>query len=55
MPYMALLKLLFMLFPFIVLKHLNLVERPFMEDSPVAGTEQHRRMTQEAVIRLLRK
>lgn len=32
-----------------------LVERPFMENSPIAGTEEHRKVAQEAIIRLLRK
>ena len=32
-----------------------LVERPFMEDSPIAGTEEHRKITQEAIVRLLGK
>jgi hypothetical protein len=32
-----------------------LVERPFMEDSPIAGTKEHRKITQEAIIRLLGK
>jgi hypothetical protein len=30
-----------------------LIERPFMEDSPIAGTEEHRKVTQEAIISLL--
>jgi hypothetical protein len=55
MTYMELLKLLNMLFPFIVSMHLNLVEQPFMEDSPIAGTEENRRVAQEAIVRLLRK
>jgi len=55
MTYLELLKLLCIMFLFIVVKHLNLVERPFMEDSLIAGTEEHRRVTQEAIIRLLRK
>lgn len=32
-----------------------LVERPFMEDNPIAGTEEHRKVTKEAIIRLLGK
>lgn len=32
-----------------------LVERPFMEDNPIAGTEEHRRVTKDAIIRLLGK
>ena len=32
-----------------------LLERPFMEDNPIAGTEEHRRITKDAIIRLLGK
>jgi len=32
-----------------------LVERPFMEDNPIAGTEEHRKVTKDAIIRLLGK
>jgi hypothetical protein len=32
-----------------------LCERPFIEDNPIAGTEEHRRITKDAIIRLLRK
>lgn len=32
-----------------------LVERPFMENSLIAGTEEHRKVAQEAIIRLLGK
>lgn len=32
-----------------------LVERPFMEDNPIAGKEEHRKVTKEAIIRLLGK
>lgn len=32
-----------------------LIERPFMEDSPIAGTEEHRKIVTETIIRLLGK
>jgi hypothetical protein len=32
-----------------------LAERPFMEDSPIAGTEEHRKIVMDAIIRLLGK
>jgi len=32
-----------------------LVERPFVEGNPIAGTEEHRRVAKEAIIRLLGK
>lgn len=32
-----------------------LIERPFMENSPIAGTEEHRKVTKDAIIRLLGK
>ena len=32
-----------------------LVERPFMENSPIAGTEEHRQIAIGAIIRLLGK
>ena len=32
-----------------------LVERPFMEENPIAGTEEHRKVTKEAIVRLLGK
>jgi len=32
-----------------------LIERPFMENSPIAGTEEHRRITKDTIIRLLGK
>jgi len=33
----------------------SLVERPFVEGNPIAGTEEHRRVAKEAIIRLLGK
>jgi AcrR family transcriptional regulator len=32
-----------------------LIERPFMEDSPIAGTEEHRKIVIDSIIRLLGK
>jgi len=32
-----------------------LLERPFVEGNPIAGTDEHRRITQEAIVRLLGK
>jgi hypothetical protein len=32
-----------------------LIERPFMEDSPIAGTEEHRKIVTDSIIRLLGK